>query len=210
MSFPQKKSATEESTITGVLERIIFFNDENFFTIGELCDEATRETVVITGALPSVQCGETLELRGTWVSHPTHGRQFRISSFTSKLPSSVHGIRKFLGGGLVHGIGKTYAKRIVDRFGADTLRIISEESARLREIPGIGAQRVRAIKASWDEQFALREVMIFLQTYGVTTSQCLRIVKAYGADAKKHCAKIRIGSRRISTESRSRPPTKSR
>lgn len=185
MSFPQKKSATEESTITGVLERIIFFNDENFFTIGELCDEATRETVVVTGALPSVQCGETLELRGTWVSHPTHGRQFRISSFTSKLPSSVHGIRKFLGGGLVHGIGKTYAKRIVDRFGADTLRIISEESARLREIPGIGAQRVRAIKASWDEQFALREVMIFLQTYGVTTSQCLRIVKAYGADAKK-------------------------
>lgn len=186
MPFPQKQSSSsEESTLTGVLERIIFFNDENFFTIGELCDEATRETVVVTGALPSVQCGETLELRGSWVSHPTHGRQFRIASFTSKLPSSVHGIRKFLGGGLVRGIGKTYAARIVDRFGADTLRVISEESARLREIPGIGAQRVRAIKESWDEQFALREVMIFLQTYGVTTSQCLRIVKAYGADAKK-------------------------
>lgn len=185
MSFPQKKTATEECTLTGVLERIIFFNDENFYTIGELCDEATREPVVVTGALPSVQCGETLELRGVWVSHPTHGRQFRIASFTSKLPSSVHGIRKFLGGGLVRGIGKTYAKRIVDHFGADTLRVISEESARLREIPGIGARRVRAIKASWDEQFALREIMIFLQTYGVTTSQCLRIVKAYGADAKK-------------------------
>ncbi len=185
MAFPQKNFSSQEDTLVGVLERIIFFNDENFYTIGEVCEETTRETVTVAGALPSVQCGETLELRGTWVSHPTHGRQFKISSFTSKLPSSVHGIRKYLGSGLVRGIGKTYAARIVEHFGADTLRVISEESARLREIPGIGIQRVRAIKASWDEQFALREVMIFLQTYGVTTSQCLRIVKAYGADAKK-------------------------
>ncbi|MBQ9759463.1 MAG: AAA family ATPase, partial [Opitutales bacterium] len=185
MAFPQKKFSSQEDTLVGVLERIIFFNDENFYTIGEVCEETTRETFTVAGALPSVQCGETLELRGAWVSHPTHGRQFKISSFSSKLPSSVHGIRKYLGSGLVRGIGKTYAARIVEHFGADTLRVISEESARLREIPGIGIQRVRAIKASWDEQFALREVMIFLQTYGVTTSQCLRIVKAYGADAKK-------------------------
>lgn len=185
MAFPQKNFSSQEDTLVGVLERIIFFNDENFYTIGEVCEETTRETFTVAGALPSVQCGETLELRGAWVSHPTHGRQFKISSFSSKLPSSVHGIRKYLGSGLVRGIGKTYAARIVEHFGADTLRVISEESARLREIPGIGIQRVRAIKASWDEQFALREVMIFLQTYGVTTSQCLRIVKAYGADAKK-------------------------
>lgn len=185
MAFPQKKMNIPEDTLVGVLERIIFFNDENFYTIGEVCEEATRETFTVAGTLPSVQCGETLELRGVWTSHPTHGRQFKIASFSSKLPSSVHGIRKYLGSGLVRGIGKTYAARIVEHFGADTLRIISEESARLREIPGIGIQRVRAIKASWDEQFALREVMIFLQTYGVTTSQCLRIVKAYGADSKK-------------------------
>ncbi|HIV04038.1 MAG TPA: ATP-dependent RecD-like DNA helicase [Candidatus Spyradosoma merdigallinarum] len=186
MALPRKDvPAAKEDTLVGVLERIIFFNDENFFTIGEVFDEATREKVVVAGALPSVQCGETLELRGAWTSHPAHGRQFRISSFASRLPSSVHGIRKFLGSGLVRGIGKTYAGRIVDRFGADTLRVISHESARLREIPGIGEQRARAIKNSWDEQFALREIMIFLQTYGVTTAQCLRIVKAYGADAKK-------------------------
>lgn len=185
MAFPQKNFNSQEDTLVGVLERIIFFNDENFYTIGEVCEETTREPFVVAGALPSVQCGETLELRGMWISHPTHGRQFKITSFSSKLPSGVHGIRKYLGSGLVRGIGKTYAKRIVDHFGADTLRVISEESARLREIPGIGVQRVRAIKASWDEQFALREVMIFLQTYGVTTSQCLRIVKAYGAEAKK-------------------------
>ncbi|MBQ8445325.1 MAG: ATP-dependent RecD-like DNA helicase [Opitutales bacterium] len=185
MAFPQKKFSSQEDTLVGVLERIIFFNDENFYTIGEVCEETTRETFTVAGAWPSVHCGETLELRVAWVSHPPHGRQFKISSFSSKLPSSVHGIRKYLGSGLVRGIGKTYAARIVEHFGADTLRVISEESARLREIPGIGIQRVRAIKASWDEQFALREVMIFLQTYGVTTSQCLRIVKAYGADAKK-------------------------
>jgi len=185
MAFPQKKSANTDDTLVGVLERILFFNDENFYTIGELSCENPRETVVVTGALPSVQCGETLELRGTWTNHPTHGRQFKISSFKSTLPASVHGIQKYLGSGMIRGIGKTYAKRIVDHFGENTLKIISTESARLREISGIGEQRVRAIKASWDEQFALREVMIFLQTYGVTTAQCLRIVKAYGCDAKK-------------------------
>lgn len=185
MAFPQKSFPKDEDTLVGVLERIIFFNDENYFTIGELSCENSRETVTISGALPSVQCGETLELRGSWVSHPTYGRQFKLTSFTSKLPSGVHGIRKYLGSGMIRGIGKTYAKRIVDHFGADTLRVISEESARLREIPGIGAQRVRAIKDSWDEQFALREVMIFLQTYGVSTAQCLRIVKAYGLNAKQ-------------------------
>lgn len=185
MAFPQTKSGLSEDKLVGVLERILFFNDENFYTIGELSCENPRENVVVTGALPSVQCGETLELSGRWVQHPTHGRQFKISSFKSTLPASAHGIRKYLGSGMIRGIGKTYAKRIVDHFGAETLKIISSESARLREIPGIGAQRVRAIKASWDEQFALREVMIFLQTYGVTTAQCLRIVKAYGCDAKK-------------------------
>lgn len=185
MAFPQKNFPAQEDTLSGVLERILFFNDENFYTVGELSRENSTENVIVAGALPAVQCGETLELRGAWTTHPAHGRQFKISSFKSTLPASVHGIRKYLGSGMVRGIGKTYAKRIVDRFGADTLRILSTESARLREVPGIGEQRVRAIKASWDEQFALREVMIFLRTYGVTTAQCLRIVKTYGLDAKK-------------------------
>lgn len=186
MATPQKKSSDAGTdTLTGVLERIVYFNDETFYTIGELSVEATRETCIVAGALPSVQCGETLELRGTWTVHPTYGRQFKIASFVSKLPSGVHGIRKFLGSGLVRGIGKTYAARIVEHFGAETLRVISEESGRLREIPGIGAQRARAIKASWDEQRALREILIFLQTYGVTTAQCLRIVREYGVEAKQ-------------------------
>ena len=176
----------EDASIVGVLERIVFYNDENYFTIGEVkLSEGSRETVTVTGTLPAVQCGETLELTGTWILNKNYGRQFKIASFKSKLPSSVHGIRKYLGSGLIPGIGKAYAERIVAHFGADTLRIISEESARLKEIPGIGAGRVKAIKESWEEQSALREIIIFLQTYGVTSAQCTRIVKTYGNGAKK-------------------------
>ena len=179
-------ASTESEKIAGVLERIVFYNDENHFTIGELKrSDGARETVTVTGTLPGVQCGETLELTGAWVQNRNYGRQFKIAAFTSKLPSSVHGIRKYLGSGLIPGIGKAYAERIVAHFGADTLRVISEESARLREIPGIGAARVKAIKASWEEQRALREIIVFLQTYGVTSAQCTRIVKTYGNDAKK-------------------------
>ncbi len=176
----------EQETIHGVLERIIFYNDENYFMIGEVSVEAeTKSTIVITGTLPAVQCGETLSLLGTFVFNKNFGRQFKVSSFKSTLPSSVHGIRKYLGSGQIKGIGKAYAERIVKHFGADTLRIISEESARLREIPGIGEERAKAIKASWKEQSALREITIFLQTYGITFAQCSRILKAYGANAKK-------------------------
>jgi exodeoxyribonuclease V alpha subunit len=179
---------TATATVTGVLERIIFFNEENHYTIGELRPETPAGTgaglVTILGALPGVQCGETLELSGAWATHREHGRQFKITSFRSKLPASVHGIRKYLGSGLVPGIGKTYAEKIVARFGAETLKIISEQSVRLREVPGIGAGRAKAIKKAWDEQQAMRDVMMFLQTYGVTTGQCLRIVKTYGAFAR--------------------------
>jgi exodeoxyribonuclease V alpha subunit len=100
------------------------------------------------------------------------------------LPSTVYGIRKYLGSGLVHGIGKGYAKKIVDRFGEDTFRVISEESALLKKVPGIGPQRAASIKAAWDEQNALREILVFLQTYGASVNQCLRLVKRYGAEAK--------------------------
>jgi exodeoxyribonuclease V alpha subunit len=171
-------------TLEGVLERIIFFNEENHYCIAEFRpgDEGTKVTIV--GALPGVQCGETLRLSGSWIRHPQHGDQFKIISFSSELPATVYGIRKYLGSGLVPGIGKVYANKIVDRFGADTLRVISEQSGLLRDVPGIGKGRATAIKAAWEEQSALREVMVFLQTYGVTVSQCLRIVKRYGGEAR--------------------------
>lgn len=174
-----------DQTITGVLERIIYFNEENAYCVAEVQVPDGKRPVTVLGALPGVQCGETLRLDGHWARHPTHGDQFKIARFKSQLPASVHGIRKYLGSGLIHGIGKSYAKKIVDHFGADTLRIISEESGRLHEIPGIGKQRAKSIKAAWDEQSAVRDVMMFLQTYGVTPSQCVRLVKKYGGGAKR-------------------------
>ncbi len=180
------------TSLTGVLERIIFFNEENHYTIAELKPEAGRgvpsapaDTVTIVGALPGVQCGETLQLTGEWTRHAQHGAQFKILAHKSELPSSVYGIRKYLGSGLVPGIGKVYANKIVDTFGTDTFRVLSEESGKLRQVEGIGKVRATAIKQAWEEQKTLREVHIFLQTYGVTTSQCVKLVNKYGTDAKQ-------------------------
>src|SRR5882757_650305 len=134
------------ATLTGVLERIVFSNEENHYTIAEFRPEPGRddlpnariEPVTIVGPLPGVECGETLHLTGEWTRHAQHGAQFKIAAFKSELPASVHGIRKYLGSGLVPGIGKVYANKIVDTFGTDTLRVLSEESGKLRQVPGIG------------------------------------------------------------------------
>ena len=174
-----------DQTISGVLERIIYFNEENAYCVAEVQVPDSKQPVTILGALPGVQCGETLRLSGEWTRHPQHGDQFKVAQFKSELPASVHGIRKYLGSGLIHGIGKSYAKKIVAHFGADTLKVISEDSGRLHEIPGIGKQRAKSIKAAWDEQSAVRDVMMFLQTYGITPSQCVRLVKKYGSGAKR-------------------------
>ena len=195
MASPPNSSAA----LTGVLERIIFFNEENHYTIAELRPDsantaedpasakasADRSVVTIVGALPGVQCGETLQLTGEWTRHAQHGAQFKVLSHKSELPSSVYGIRKYLGSGLVPGIGKVYANKIVDAFGTDTFRILSEESGKLRKVEGIGKVRATAIKQAWEEQKTLREVHIFLQTYGVTTSQCVKLVNKYGPEAKQ-------------------------
>jgi len=209
-----QSSNASSATLTGVLERIIFHNEENHYTIAEFrpdeksvppppttapsqpvgrelarapsppAAKSRPDLVTIVGALPSVECGETLHLTGEWSHHTQHGAQFKIAAFTSQLPSSVYGIRKYLGSGLVPGIGKAYANKIVDALGTDTFRVLSEESGKLRDIPGIGKKRATAIKSAWDEKRTERELYIFLQTYGVTPGQCVKLVKHYGAKAK--------------------------
>jgi exodeoxyribonuclease V alpha subunit len=184
-STPAPASGRESAeTVRGVLERIIFFNEENHFCIAELRADPSARTITVTGPMPNVQCGEYLHLTGDWTHHPRHGEQFKVRTLKSELPATVYGIRRYLGSGLVPGIGKVYANKIVDHFGADTFRVISEESGRLREIPGIGKERARAIKAAWEEQKAVREIMVFLQTYGVSPAQCVRLVKKYGHEAQ--------------------------
>jgi len=179
-NYSQAHSNNAGDTLTGVLERIIFLNEENHYTIAEFRPEDGGDKVTIVGALPGAQCGETLYLTGQWTRHAQHGDQFRVASFKAELPASVYGIRKYLGSGLVPGIGKVYANKIVDALGTDTFRVLSEESAKLRKIPGIGKVRAAAIKKAWDDQRALREIHIFLQTYGVTTSQCVKLIERYG------------------------------
>ncbi|MEY3607988.1 MAG: hypothetical protein RLZZ447_776, partial [Verrucomicrobiota bacterium] len=180
------------ATLSGVIERIVFLNEENHYTIAELRPEAAAGAgrarpplVTVIGALPGVECGETLHLGGEWVRHAQHGDQFKVATFRSELPSSVHGIRRYLGSGLVPGIGKVYANKIVDAFGTDTLRILSEESARLRDVAGIGRKRATAIKEAWDAKRTERDLYIFLQTYGVTPAQCVKLVRQFGADARR-------------------------
>lgn len=185
---PKTKATLSDSQVEGVLERIIFSNEDNAYVVGELrlTDGGKKSrAVTVLGTLPGVQCGETLKLTGEWTTHREHGEQFKIASFQSKLPSSVYGIRKYLGSGLVQGIGPKYADRIVDTFGADTLKVISEESKRLQEVPGIGKERAASIKSAWDDQRAVRDVLMFLQTYGVTTNQCVRLVKRYGSNTRR-------------------------
>ena len=170
--------------LSGVLERILYHNEDNHFCVGELSPDGGGAAITIAGKLPGVQCGETLELKGDWDHHPRFGQQFKVEHCTSRLPATVHGIRKYLSSGLVEGIGKVYANKIVDHFGEDTLDVISHFSAKLREVPGIGAKRAKQIKGAWEEQKALRDVMMFLQTYGVGTAQCVRLVKKYGPDTQ--------------------------
>ncbi|PTX97891.1 ATP-dependent RecD-like DNA helicase [Opitutus sp. ER46] len=195
MAFSRPSPSSASATLTGVVERIIFLNEENHYTIAEFRPDvppasaaagkpAKPEPVTIVGPLPGVECGETLHLTGEWTRHAQHGAQFKIATFRSELPASVYGIRKYLGSGLVPGIGKVYANKIVDAFGTDTFRILSEESGRLRDVAGIGRKRATAIKQAWDSKRTERELYIFLQTYGVTPAQCVKLVKQYGAQAK--------------------------
>ncbi|MEO7598851.1 MAG: ATP-dependent RecD-like DNA helicase [Opitutus sp.] len=184
-------ASSPAATLTGVVERIIFLNEETHYTIAEFRPEASPqankerpEAVTITGPLPGVECGETLHLSGEWTRHAQHGAQFKVVGFKSELPASVYGIRKYLGSGLVPGIGKVYANKIVDVFGTETFRVLTEESAKLRNVPGIGKKRITAIKAAWDAKRTERELYIFLQTYGVTPGQCVKIAKHFGPSAK--------------------------
>lgn len=176
----------DSDRIEGVVERIIFFNEENFFCIASLRPSRGKSAAPITiaGVMPSLQCGETVEVEGDWKTS-SYGRQFKVKNFTSRLPSEIYGIEKFLGSGLVDGIGPVYAKKIVAHFGCDTLKVIDTESARLTEVKGIGAARAKKIKKSWDESRQLRSIIIAMRVYGIGTATCVKIMKRFGADAAR-------------------------
>jgi exodeoxyribonuclease V alpha subunit len=175
---PQRASG---AVLEAVLERITYANEETGYTIARVATARSGpDLLTVVGSLLGVQPGESLRLVGRWGSHPKYGRQFEVDSFTTVLPATVQGIERYLGSGLIKGIGPKMAARIVEHFGADTLRVIEEEPARLIEVAGLGPKRTRMIASAWEEQKAIKEVMVFLQGVGVSTSLGVRIYKKYG------------------------------
>ena len=166
--------------LRGQIERITFASEETGYTIARLKVHGRRDLVTAVGNLMSPTPGEVLHMKGEWTSHPKYGEQFKVVYFESKVPATVAGIRKYLGSGLVKGIGPVMAKRIVDKFGKKTLDVIEEQFERLAEVDGIGKKRVGMIKQAWDEQKEIREVMIFLQGHGVSSAYASKIYKQYG------------------------------
>ncbi|MBB0230932.1 SF1B family DNA helicase RecD2, partial [Streptomyces calidiresistens] len=167
------------AVLEGVLERITYANEENGWTVARV-DAGRGDLVTVVGALLGAQPGESLRMRGRWGSHPQHGRQFQVDNYTTVLPATVQGIRRYLGSGLIKGIGPKTAERIVDHFGTDTLDVIEADPKRLIEVPGLGPKRTALIGAAWEEQKAIKEVMVFLQSVEVSTSIAVRIYKEYG------------------------------
>ncbi|MEV8538853.1 ATP-dependent RecD-like DNA helicase [Streptomyces sp. NPDC051572] len=169
------------AVLEGVLERITYANEENGYTVARVdTGRGGGDLLTVVGALLGAQAGESLRMEGRWGSHPQYGKQFTVENYTTLLPATIQGIRRYLGSGLVKGIGPVFADRITQHFGLDTLQIIEDEPKRLIEVPGLGPKRTKKIADAWEEQKAIKEVMLFLQTVEVSTSIAVRIYKKYG------------------------------
>jgi exodeoxyribonuclease V alpha subunit len=179
----QREDALFMDLLRCVVERITFQNEQNGYTVLKGKAKGYHELVTIVGEMPSVVVGSVLSLQGFWKNDSTYGPQFTVQSFEETLPATVYGIEKYLGSGLIKGIGPIFAKKIVNTFGTDTLEIIETDVDRLLEIRGIGKVRVERVKKSWQEQKEIKNIMLFLQSHGVSTSHATKIFKTYGSDS---------------------------
>ncbi len=167
--------------LEGVLERITYANEETGYTVGRVdTGRGAGDLLTVVGSLLGAQVGESLRMEGRWGSHPQYGKQFTVENYTTILPATIQGIRRYLGSGLVKGIGPVFADRITQHFGLDTLDVIEQEPKRLIEVPGLGPKRTKKIADAWEEQKAIKEVMVFLQSVDVSTSIAVRIYKKFG------------------------------
>jgi exodeoxyribonuclease V alpha subunit len=168
------------TTISGYIERITYYNEDNGFVVARLQEKGKRELTTIVGNLAAVTPGESLRLTGKWVHNKKFGEQFQVETSEVTVPASVTGIRKYLGSGMVKGVGPVLADRIVEKFGLDTLEIIEKSPVRLSEAEGIGPKRIEMIMKAWEEQKGIKEIMIFLQGHGVSPAFSAKIYKHYG------------------------------
>ena len=166
--------------LQGQIEKITYTNQENGYTIAKLKVYGQRDLVTVIGNMMAPTPGEILKLKGEWANHPKYGKQFKIVQYKTSVPASVYGIQKYLGSGLIKGIGPVMAKRITKEFGKQTFSVIENDPDKLIEVEGIGKKRVEMIKNAWEEQKEVREVMLFLQTHGVSSGYATKIFKQYG------------------------------
>jgi exodeoxyribonuclease V alpha subunit len=169
--------------LSGTVERVTFHNEENGFSVLRVQARARRDLVTVVGHAASVSAGEFIQAEGTWVNDRVHGLQFSARRLAAVAPTTVEGIEKYLGSGLIKGIGPHFAKRLVDAFGTSVFDVIDTEPERLRSVDGIGPTRAQRIVDAWKEQKAVRDIMVFLHSHGVGTSRAVRIFKTYGPDA---------------------------
>ncbi|RJP82739.1 MAG: ATP-dependent RecD-like DNA helicase [Desulfobacteraceae bacterium] len=166
--------------LKGQIERLTYYNEETGYTIAQVKVTGQSDLVTIVGNLISPLPGEVVHMQGNWISHPRFGDQFKVVQYRTAVPATVYGIRKYLGSGLIKGIGPVMAKRIVNRFGEDTLTVIEKDIERLGEVGGIGKKRMEMIRKAWADQKEIREVMVFLQSHGVGSGYAVKIFRQYG------------------------------
>ncbi len=170
--------------LVGILERIVYENSETGYTIARLASrDYPNELITVLGDLATASAGESLALSGEWVNNPQYGRQFKIEGYETVLPATVVGLRKYLGSGMIKGIGPVMAARIVNKFGMDTMDVIEQTPEKLRNVAGIGKKRVDTIQEAWAAQREIKNVMLFLQSNNVSTAHAVKIYKTYESDA---------------------------
>lgn len=179
--------------LSGIVERITFQNEENGFSVIKIRSKGYSDLVTVVGNITGINVGSVVNLKGQWRFDSKYGKQFAVKEYTETIPATVAGIEKYLGSGLIKGIGPVNARRIVKKFKEDTIRIIEEEPDRLVEAEGIGLKRVEMIKKAWQEQKEIKNVMLFLQSQGVSTSFAVKIYKTYGNDSIKLVRENQIG-----------------
>ena len=185
MNSPTESTSSQPQyeQLQGVVERLTFHSPDSGYSVARLKATGERDLITIVGSFANIQAGQTLKLLGFWRDHPKFGAQFTVTQYQETKPASITGIEKYLGSGLIKGVGPVTAKRIVAHFGLSTLDIIEFQIERLIEVPGIAKKRVKMIQVAWETQKAIKEVMVFLQGHGVSTTYAVKIFKQYGNDA---------------------------
>lgn len=168
--------------ITGLIEEIVFRNEDNGFSVVEIRDEDTNSIVTAVGSFPFLSIGERVRLTGEWVRHPEYGRQLKMETYVTVAPSTLTGMENYLASGLIKGVGPSTARKLIEHFGLDVLDVIQFSPSRLTEVEGIGETRAALIASSFAEQREIREVMLFLQAYRISTAMAFKIYKSYGSD----------------------------